>query len=144
MPLLPLHIAALMLAAQFLPAAPRARRGIQTEGETSSPATPMSHWVCWGRSILFAHLPLSAASLVARLSGSDVAGLATALTEEPGSFPADYQPSDSWPQSLTEAMGDGTRLQARYEACLKGGCSYNHKQGFTLCNEGFAESGLFA
>jgi hypothetical protein len=38
--------------------------------------------------------------MVARLFGAGVAGLAMALTEEPGSFPLDYRPPDSWPELL--------------------------------------------
>ena len=58
--------------------------------------------------------------VVAGLSGADVAGLAMALTEEPGSFPADHQPPpDSRPDSsiVESAAVHGTVARRRPDRC---------------------------
>jgi len=98
--LLPLHIAAIVLAGLLADCAPGPGKVPIRNGEVSSFATPTAHRVCRTLPTWLTHLQLPSvwpAASWCRDSGADVAALATVLTEELGSFPADYQPPGSQP-----------------------------------------------
>ena len=97
---LPLHIAAIVLAGLLADCAPGPGDMPIRNGEVSSFATPTAHRVCRTLPTWLTHLQLPSvwpATSWCRDSGADVAALATVLTEELGSFPADYQPPGSQP-----------------------------------------------